>query len=186
MMDFDFSKLVDLNLSAGEINAITKIFKKQKVNQSFWQETPQLFIENYIRCVRSALSCNGLPSVTCAQGILESGWFSTNSLFGVKATILQTEEHIGVQAQTHEVVGQLSIPTVGTFFETPSVQNNFGNLFNYLAQMKPDTIKFLPDNVAGYLGYIQSPMAYSTAGQAYINSVTEIILDNGLQVFDHV
>jgi len=184
-LDFDFVPLADLDLNAFEMKAVNEIYAKQKVNQAYWQETPQVFIENYIRCSKSAIPCNAIPSVVIAQGILESGWFSTNSLFGVKASVLQTQEHIGVQSQTHEVVGTLSIPTVGTFYESPGVQNNFANYYAYILRMKTNSAQFMPSDYIGFLNYLQSPLAYSTAGADYVNSITEVIRSNNLTVFDH-
>ena len=185
-MNFDFFGLADLNLSIAECYSINKLWEKQKVNQDFWQETPQEFLTNYIRCSRSAIPCNAVPSVVMAQGILESGWFSTNSLFGVKATKLQTQEGIGTPLQTHEIVGGLSVPTVGTFFVNPSVQNCFANLYDYIARMKPQSTQFLPADCHGFINYLQEPLAYSTAGHAYINSVLATIESNGLVAFDHI
>ena len=186
MSTFDYSGLSDLDLNIKEIYAIEQLWAKQRVNQAFWQETPQLFLSNYIRCLRSAIPCGAVPSVVAAQGILESGWFSTDSLFGVKATKLQLKAGQGTQEDTHEVVNGVSIPQVSTFFETPSVQNNFANYYSYRMRVKQNSVSFLPANAIGYLTYLQADPAYSTAGSAYIDSVMATIQSNGLQAFDHV
>lgn len=185
MPNFDFTNLADLELNALKMQATNEIYEKQKVNQSFWQESPQLFVENYIRCLFSAVPCGAVASVVAAQGILESGWFSTNSLFGVKATRLQTQAGLATPIQTHEVVGGLSIPTVGNFFVTPSIQNCFANYYSYALRMKPNSSSFLPADAIGYLNYLQSPLAYSTAGEAYVMSIMDVIQSNGLTAFDH-
>ncbi len=186
-MNFDFAPLADLDLSIAQMQSIQTVYSKLKLNQAYWAETSQIFTENYFRLVYAAEAFGALPSWTAAAGILESGWFSTHSLFGVKATRLQIENNIDVQGEaTHEVVGGISVPTVGDFFENPSVQNNFKNLFNYLARMKPNTAKYLPADVVGYGNYLQSEPAYSTAGQAYITSIISVIQSNGLNIFDKI
>lgn len=183
---FDFLQVEDLGLNIAEMQAVNTVYLKQKVNQNFWHEDPQTFVENFIRCAIAGKGCNVVPSVIMAQGIDESGWFSTDSLFGVKATKLQTSEGIGTQANTQEVVNGTSVPAIATFFETPSVQNNFGNYYNYVAREKPDSGRFLPSDAVGYLNYLQQePLAYSTAGAAYVTTMLSIIRDNGLSAFDH-
>ncbi len=186
---FNFDPLDDLELTADEMRTITQIFAKQKVAQAFWNETPQLFIENFVRCLRvcphvDPVGC--VPSVVAAQGILESGWFSTRSLFGVKATKFQKENSQYANEPTHEIENGTSIPQVDAFFETPSLQNNFSNYFNYIKRMKPNAGQFLPSDALGYLLYLQKlPNAYSTAGSQYVNTVLSIIQSNGLRAFDH-
>jgi len=183
--EFDFTAIADLELNDLEMQVVNDIFSKQKVNQAYWQETPQEFVSNFIRCVRSCVPCNTVPSVVIAQAILESGWFSTNSLFGVKATKLQVSQGIGIQSNTQEVVNGTSVPTVGTFFENPSLQKNFANYFEYISRMKPDSKNFIPFNNIGFINYLQANPAYSTAGGSYINSVMDVIRSNSLTVFDH-
>ena len=197
MQKFDFTKLADLNLSNLEMLAVHNIFDKAKVNEDFWKESNQEFVENFVRCVRvsTAEGCNAVPSVVAAQGVLESGWFSTKSMFGVKATKHQVQQGEASEEKTQEVVeGQIE-NTVGQFFEVPSVQNNFANYFQYLARRKPGTRKFLPGDALGFLNALQSPIfaytesgptgCYSTAGENYIESVLSIIKSNGFQAFDH-
>lgn len=185
MGSFDFTNLADLDLNIHEMQAINSIFSKQKVS-SYWNETPQMFIENFVRCLRSAIPCNAVPSVVAAQAILESGWFSTKSLFGVKATKLQVSQGIGTEANTQEVENGTSIPTVGDFFENPSIQNNFANYYDYIRRMKPESVRFIPFDKLGYLNYLQTAPAYSTAGQNYVSSVMGIITSNELYSFDHI
>ena len=185
MTYFDFTNLADLELTDAEIAAVNLIFSKQKVNQAYWQETPQVFIENFVRCLRLAVTMNVVPSAMAAEGIDESGWFSTDSLFGVKATRLQLSQGIGTVSGTMEVVNGRTIPAVGTFFESPSVQNNFGNYYNYVARMKPNSARYIPFDEAGYLTYLQASPAYSTAGNAYIVTMLSIISSNNLAAFDH-
>jgi hypothetical protein len=177
------------------MQAIALIWEKQKVNQEYWDETPQVFIENYVRCSRVCIPCNCVPSVVMAQGILESGWFSTDSLFGVKATKLQRSQGIGTSAPTKEVVNGIAVPTVAKFFEIPSIQNNFANLFDYVARMKPLSPHFIPADVNNYLSMLQQAPAYSTAADVfsldgtliggYRFSVLATIHSNGLTAFDH-
>lgn len=186
MKNFDFSTVSDLDLTVQELYAVSCIYEKQKVNQDFWHETPQMFVENFVRCLKVAAACNVVPSVMAAQGIDESGWFSTDSLFGVKATKLQTSQGIGTAAPTKEVVNGITIPTVGTFFETSSVQNCFSNYFNYISRMKPQSNQYIPFDKVGYLTYLQALPAYSTAGSAYIVSILNVIHSNSLDAFDHL
>lgn len=185
---FDFTPLDDLDLTADEMRSVTQIFAKQKVNQRYWNETPQLFVENFVRCLRvcphvDPVGC--VPSVVAAQGIMESGWFSTHSLFGVKATKFQKGQGDFVNEPTHEIEHGTAVPRVDAFFETASVQNNFANYFNYVARMKKSSGQFLPSDALGYALNLQKVPSYSTAGRDYVKTVLSIIESNGLKAFDH-
>lgn len=199
---FNFEPLDDLELTPDEMRSVSLIFPKiqQHMNQAYWAETPQLLTENFVRglAVCRAEGTRAVASVVAAQAILESGWFATRTLFGVKATKLQKIGGEYANEPTHEVENGTSIPQVDAFFETPSIQNNFGNYFNYLTRRKAGIWKFCPLDAAGYLAALQNPNfmliktdhgpegtgSYSTAGSAYVDSVNAVISSNKLDAFD--
>jgi flagellum-specific peptidoglycan hydrolase FlgJ len=200
---FDFKPLDDLQLTSDEMMAIAVMFPKiqNHINQSFWAETPQQLTENFVRelSVCRAENCLSVAAVVAAQGILESGWFSTRSMFGVKATVFQKEHGQYANEATHEDdPNGVTIPIVDAFFETPSVQNNFANYFNYLTRRKSGIDRFAPADIDGYLAALQDPNfaiiqvngrkegtgSYSTAGDKYVATIKQIIADNRLEAFN--
>jgi flagellum-specific peptidoglycan hydrolase FlgJ len=194
---FDFSNVADLNLSPLEMNATHNLFDKARIDEDFWKLTSQEFFEKFIRCLRTCVENNAVPSVVCAQSILESGWFSTKSLFGVKSTVAQKEAHEDEgEEDTHEIEDGEKVAEKDSFFEVASIEDNFKNYFDYLVRRKPGTKNFMPADGARFLQALQNPIfafdenqkptgAYSTAGQVYIVEILSIIRSNGLQAFDH-
>ena len=75
-----------------------------------------------------------------AQAILESGWFSADVLFGVKATPSQVAAGQGELSATQEVVNGQTINTSGSFFHG-GIQAQFADYFAYLSRRKRDLRK---------------------------------------------
>ena len=193
-MPFDFASISDILLTNDEMNSVARLFGKAKVNQTAWNCTQQAFFEAFVRCAKVAVPCNAVPSCVISQAILESGWFSTGTMFGVKATVAQEDAGNAVVVKSHEVVAGHMEKTIGTFFKG-GIQQQFANYYAYLARRKPGTEKFLPADSMGFIDYLQDPRvlaldgtasgSYSTAGKSYSDAIVSIIRDNHLEVFDH-
>lgn len=188
----------DLNLTQYELGSVDRMVRNcQSMANGPWSMTAEDCIYELIRCARQCVMNAAVPSVVMAQAILESGWFSTHILFGIKARPSDKAAGHAETDPTTEVTDNGVVHETDAFVKYDTFDEYFQSYFDYLKRMKPRSGNYipmaaghvLPFDYEGFIHYLEMDPAYSTAtpahGDGYYNSLVSIIRSIGLWAFDH-
>lgn len=198
----------DLGLSADEMVAANKLTaKSHAVITGPYAVGPLQWTRNLILGAQRAVKANVVPSVMMAQHILESGWGGKAPPWGIKARQEDIAAGNSMKVLTHETYqaaylstiqkspkfvrvdqdfndGTVSVLLQDFFYWVPDFQGNVNRYFEYVAEVKPLSPHFIPDQRADFIAYLMQAPSYAT-GAGYAAGILEIIQDNSLEAFDH-
>jgi flagellum-specific peptidoglycan hydrolase FlgJ len=179
-MSYDFMALKRLNAAVRDVHeqAVLNMYKLCKA------ENKEKWVTEFVNSALIVLRPTRVPvSPAMGQGLLESNYGKSKSLFGIKARKSDIEKGLAFESLTKEFVHGNWISCPAYFYKDNSMLSEFQHYLDLMRRMHPEYKNFYPKNYDGYLKYIVETNAYATDPD-YVSKIEGVIMSCGLKVFD--